>query len=120
MSKRTSRQARGPRWPLVWLIQAAASLLLGALTALSILLGGFVHGAFAWGIMPLGGMAAGYAAVRRGLNNYLAFLAPPLMEALANLLIWRYLPPVGPVFLCGFLSLVGAAAGEVRNLQERK
>ena len=117
MTKRRSKGARGPRWPLVWLIQAAAALALGALTALSLWLGGAAHGAFLWGVMPVGGMAAGYIAVRRGLNNYLAWLAPPLMEALGNLLIWGYPPRVGPVFFCGFLSLVGAAAGEVRNRQ---
>ena len=114
------RKSRRMPWPLVWLLQAAAALLLGGLTALSALLGGAVHGAFLWGIMPLGGAAAGYIAVRRGLNNYLAFLAPPAMEALSHWLIWRYLPSAGPVCVCGFLSLVGAAAGEVRNLQQRK
>ena len=117
MSKRSSKPRRGLRWPLVWLVQAAACLALGAVTSLGLWLGGLIHGALLWGIMPLGGAAAGYLAVRRGLNNYLAWLAPPLMEALANLLVWGYPPAAGPVFLCGFLSLVGAAAGEVRNRQ---
>ena len=117
MARRTSA---GWRWWLVWLMQAAAMLALGALAALSLWLGGIVHGAFLWAIVPLCGMASGYIAVRRGLNNYLAWLAPPLMEALANLLVWGYPPAVGPVFLCGFLSLVGAAAGEVRNRQGTK
>ena len=117
MSKRSSAARRGLPWPLVWLVQAAACLALGALAALSLWLGKLVHAAFLWGVAPLGGAAAGYIAVRRGLNNYLAWLAPPLMEALANLLIWGYPPSAGPVFLCGFLSLVGAAAGEVRNRQ---
>lgn len=107
------------RWALVWLIQALAALGLGALTALSLWLGGYVHAAFLWLVMPLGGAAAGYLAVRRGLNNYLAFLAPPLMELLGSLLVWGQLCAPGPVFLCGFLSLVGSAAGEVRNSQRR-
>ena len=111
MSKRRSKVRRGPSWPLVWLLQAIAALAMGALTALSLWLGGAVHGAFLWLIMPA------YVAVRRGLNNYLAWLAPPLMELLGNLLVWGYPPSVGPVFLCGFIALVGAASGEVRNRQ---
>ena len=63
------------------------------------------------------GMAAGYIAVRRGLNNYLGWLAPPLMEVLGNALVWGYPPSAGPVFVCAFVSLVGAATGEVRNRQ---
>ena len=118
--KRTSGERRGLGWPLVWLIQAAAMLALGALTALSLWLGGLVHGLFLWGVMPLGGMAAGYIAVRRGLNNYLGWLAPPLMEVLGNALVWGYPPSAGPVFLCGFLALVGAAAGEVRKREKGK
>lgn len=117
MSKRKSGVFRGPSWPLVWLLQAIAALALGVLTALSLWLGGFVHGAFLWFVMPLGGAASAYIAVRRGLNNYLAWLVPPLMEPLGNLLVWGYPPSVGPVFLCGFITLVGAAAGEVRNRQ---
>ena len=120
MGKQSSEKERRVTWPLIWLIQAAAALLLGALTALSTWLGGFVHGAFLWAIMPLGGMAAGCVATRKGLNNYLAWLAPPLMEILGSLLVWGYSPSAGPVFLCGFLSLVGAAAGEVLKRQERE
>lgn len=117
MSKRFSKKGRGLRWPLVWLLQALSALALGCLGALSMWLGGVVHGAFQWGIVPLGGAVAAYVAVRKGLNNYLAWLAPPLMEVLGNWLVWGYPPAVGPVFLCGFISLVGAAAGEVRNRQ---
>ncbi len=117
MSKRRGDVRRSRRWPLVWLLQAVAALALGVLTALALWLGGFVHGAFLWLFMPLGGAASAYIAVRRGLNNYLAWLAPPLMELLGNLLVWGYPPSVGPVFLCGFIALVGAATGEVRNRQ---
>ena len=120
MGKRSFKKGRGIRWPLVWLIQAAAALLLGMLTALSAWLGGLVHGAFLWAVMPLGGLAAGCIATRGGLNNYLAWLAPPIMEILGSLIIWGYSPSAGPVFLCGFLSLVGAAAGEVLKRQERR
>ena len=119
MAKQLMRKARRISWPLIWLIQAAAMLALGMLAAFSTLLGVLAHGAFLWALMPLGGMAAGFFATRKGLNNYLAWLAPPLMEIAASLLIWGYSPSVGPVFLCGFLSLVGAAAGEVYKRQGR-
>ena len=119
MAKRLKKRKRKISWPLIWLIQAAAMLVLGMLAALSTLLGGVVHGAFLWALMPLGGMAAGCLATLRGLNNYLAWLAPPLMEIAGSLLIWGYSPSAGPVFLCGFLSLVGAAAGEVCKRQGR-
>ena len=119
MANRSSKQKRGLAWPLVWLVQAAAMLALGVLAALSAWLGGVAHGAFLWALMPLGGMAAGYLATTKGLNNYLAWLAPPVMEILGSLLVWGYSPEVGPVFLCGFLALVGAAAGEVINRQNR-
>ena len=120
MAKRCNEQRRGLPWPLIWLIQAGAAFLLAVLTALSTWLGGLVHGAFLWAVMPLGGMAAGCIATRKGLNNYLAWLAPPLMEILGNLLVWGYAPSAGPVFLCGFLSLVGAATGEVLKRQTHK
>ena len=119
MAKRSTKNTRGISWPLIWLIQAVAALALGALAALSALLGGFIHGAFLWALMPLGGAAAACVATLRGLNNYLAWLAPPLMEIAASMLIWGYSPEAGPVFLCGFLSLVGAAAGEVCKRQGR-
>ena len=119
MAGQSMKKGRKISWPLIWLIQAAAVLVLGLLAALSTLLGGFVHGIFLWALMPLAGMAAGYIATLRGLNNYLAWLAPPLMEIAGSLMIWGYSPSVGPVFLCGFLSLVGAAAGEVRKRQGR-
>ena len=119
MAKKSIKSGRRIPWPLIWLIQAAAMLALGTLAALSTLLGGLAHGAFLWVLMPLGGMAAGCLATRKGLNNYLAWMAPPLMEIAGSLLIWGYSPSAGPVSLCGFLSLVGAAAGEVYKRQGR-
>ena len=65
MAKQSTETKRKSRWPLVWLIQAALSLALGILAALSLWLGGLVHSIFLWGIAPLAGLADGCAATRR-------------------------------------------------------
>lgn len=109
---------RNMHWAMIWSLQALTTLMLGILTALSLWLGGFVHGLFLWLLMPLGSAAACYVCVCKGLNNYLALLAPPLMELLGNLLVWRFLPKPGPVVLCALTSLIGSAAGEVRRRQK--
>ena len=107
------------RWPWILLIQIVSMLAAGALISLSILLGGFLHGVCLWMLMPLAGFASACMATKKGLLNYAAWIAPPVMEVFSNLLIWGYSPSVGPVFLCGFVSLVGAATGEVLRLQTK-
>lgn len=115
------RQGRGRlRWLWVWLIQIAASLLIGTIAALSLWLGGSLHAACMWGLAPVAGFAAACIATRKGLNNYAAWIAPPAMLALGYLLVWAYPPTPGPVFLCAFISLVGAATGEVCKLRQKK
>ena len=66
-----------------------------------------------WILAPVAGLFSSCQAVRRGLNNYLAWLAPAACLYAANYLLWRYSPPAGPGLLTAFASLVGAAAGEV-------
>lgn len=107
------------KWPVVWLIQILAMMILGVLTALMTMLGAVVYGIAAWGLMPLAGMFSACRATRRGLLNYAAWIAPPVCMAAANLLCWGYLPSAGPVLLCALISLVGAAAGEVLNQSEQ-
>lgn len=101
------------RWLWILLFQAISMLALGVLISLSIVSGKFLHGVCLWLIAPLVGFSSACMATRKGLLNYAAWILPPAMEALANLLIWGYSPSVGPVMLCAFLSLVGAATGEV-------
>lgn len=108
------------RWLWVWLIQIAATLAISLPIALSLWLGKYVHAVCMWGLAPIAGFAAACIATRRGLLNYAAWIAPPMMLFLGYVLIWGYLPPVGPVFLCGFISLVGAATGEVLNQRQKK
>ena len=108
------------KWPIIWLLQCAAMLAASALTALSLWLGGTVHAVMSWGFMPLAGFFAAMTATRAGLLNYSAWLAPPLMMFIAHRVFWAYSPKVGPVFLCAFISLVGAASGEVLKQQTKE
>ena len=108
------------KWPVVWLVQILSMLILGALTALSSLFGAVVYGIAAWAMMPAAGMFSACRATRLGLLNYAAWIAPPVCMAAANLICWGYLPSAGPVLLCALISLVGAAAGEVLNLRDKK
>lgn len=115
-----ARKGRRFRWFWVWLIQIAATFLIALPLSLSLWLGGFVHAVCMWGLAPIAGFAAACVATRRGLLNYAAWIAPPAMLFAGYRLVWGYPPPVGPVFLCGFISLVGAATGEVCNLRQKR
>ncbi len=117
---RMRRKPSAMKWYWAWLIQIGTMLLLGSAAALSLLLGKVIHGLCLWGIMPLAGLVSSCRVTRAGLWNYAAWLAPPAAMLLGNALVWGYLPSPGPVFLCGFISLVGAAAGEVLKQRERK
>lgn len=108
------------KWPLIWLLQFAAMLLASAPTALSLWLGGTVHGLMSWLFMPAAGFISALIATRAGLLNYAAWIAPPAMMFLDHWIFWAYSPKVGPVFFCAFISLVGAAAGEVLKQQTKE
>lgn len=103
------------KWSAAWLAQIGLMLLAGAVFALAQLLGAVVSAVVQWAVLPLLGAVSAYRTTRRGLNNYLAWLAPPICTAVGHWLLWRYLPQPGPVLTCAFVSLVGAAAGEVMN-----
>lgn len=120
MGKCTRPRIHRLSWLFIWLIQFAAMLLVAAITALSILAGSAVHALFQWGLMPLSGFLSAMWATRKGLLNYAAWIAPPAMMFAGNLLIWGYGLPAGPVFVCGFIALVGAATGEVLKRQGRR
>ena len=107
------------RWLKAWMIQVAEILAAGLLAALSQGLGAVAHGIMLWGFMPAAGLLSACRAVLRGLNNYLAWLAPAPCLYAANFLLWGYSPPAGPALLTALFSLAGAAAGQVL-LQRRK
>lgn len=108
------------KWLWILLIQLVSMLALGALISLSVLPGKIFHGICLWGLMPICGFISAYTATKKGLLNYAAWIAPPVMEVFGNLLVWGYSPAMGPVFLCAFISLVGAAAGEVLKTQTKQ
>ena len=74
-----------------------------------------------WGVMPLTGLVSAYLVTVSGINQYLAWIAPPAMGICAHYLTCFYLPnsPL-PFFLCGVFSIVGAAAGDVVKKRNRK
>lgn len=110
-------------WIWALALQLIEAMAAGLLAALSQSVGGALHAAMLWGVVPLTGLVSACWAVNRGLNNYLAWIAPAPCLFAANYLLWGYAPPAGAALLTAFLSLVGAAAGEVmrqRNDPPRK
>lgn len=67
-----------------------------------------------WGVWPVLGIFSAYMVTVRGVNNFLAWIAPPLAGLAAHYAAFFYMPEsAGPFFICAFLSVVGAAAGDV-------
>lgn len=113
-----SRLRESPcRWIWIWLIQFGSLLGFAVLVSLTLVLGRAVHGVCMWGLMPLAGAISACLATVKGLNNYAAWIAPPLMLLAGYALVWNVPAQAGPVFLCAFISLVGAAAGQVLKIQ---
>ena len=79
-----------------------------------------LRGLHVGGLMPLLGGVSAYWATKKGLLNYAAWIAPPLCQALGHMAVWFYPPSPGPVLVCVFVSIVGAAAGEVRLREQHK
>lgn len=115
------QKSNSPRLKWLWilLVQIISMFALYALMSLSLWLGSFLHGVCLWVLMPIAGLISACMATRKGLLNYIAWLIPPAAQVFSNLLLWGYSPSVAPVFVCGFLSLVGAAAGEVLKRQHK-
>jgi len=118
------KDARRKQIPLKWLwillIQLASMLLLSLLLEQSYFLGIWPHRLCTWVVFPVAGLFSACMATRRGLLNYAAWIAPPAMQFLGYYILWSYFITPGPVFLCAFVSLVGAAAGDVLNRRDKK
>ena len=107
----------------VWwilLIQAASALGFSVCAALTLFLGKWFHGVFVWALTPLFGAVSAYLAAQKGLNNYIAWIVPPLTELLGYFLVWNTLPQPGPVMVCALVTLFGAAAGHVKKTRAEK
>jgi len=79
-----------------------------------------LHSICLWAAVPLLGAYTAMKCVLAGLNNYAAWIAPPACCVLAALILWGYVPGAGPVLVCAFVSLVGAAAGEVKSKENNR
>ena len=119
-TKRIKKRSIPAKWLWILLIQAVSMLAVGALISLSVIPGKIFHGIFMWGLMPICGFISACMATQKGLLNYAAWIMPPVMEVFGNLLVWGYSPTMGPVFMCAFISLVGAATGEVLKTQNKR
>ena len=108
------RERPWSRWRIL-LTQVGLTLAFSVCAALTLYLGKWFHGVFIWGLTPLFGAVSAYLATWKGLNNYIAWIVPPLTQTLGYFLIWNTLPQPGPVMVCALVTLFGAAAGQVRK-----
>jgi len=80
-----------------------------------------LYAAAVWAILPVIGLLSAYMVTIKGVNNYLAWIAPPLAAVAAHYLAFFYMPSSpGPLLICALCAIVGAAAGDVKNKFERK
>ena len=107
------------KWLWILLIQMASLLLLSLLLERTYYLSIALHTICTWAIFPIAGMFSACFATRKGLLNYVAWFIPPAMQFLGYFISWPYFIKPGPVFLCAFISLIGAAAGEVLKKRDK-
>ena len=75
-----------------------------------------IHLVFKWGILPLVGAYTAFKITRKGNNPYISWILPPVMASFGGLIAsMGYTPDAAGVFVCAFISIVGAAAGDVVN-----
>ena len=112
-----------PRWVWGWLIQALVMALLSVLSplcALSSVGARTLTALMRYLILPAAGCLSALLAVRFGLNPYAAWILPPVLCGLLPWAMVGFPPPFGGVLLCAFLSLIGAAAGDVLQKQKKE
>lgn len=106
------------KWLWAWAAQAGIMAVVALAASLMEAGPRWLSLAMVWLIVPLAGGLTAFAAVKTGLSNYLAWLAPPVALYAVHMALWGYAPPVLPTLLCALVALIGAAAGEVQ--QKRK
>jgi len=110
-----------------YLFLIVQALIMLALTALTAICPYFLYGMadakmvvaaaniLQWTLVPLCGAATAYWLTRKGINQYLTWILPPVCYSALPWLVIGYPPKAGVMLLCVFVSVVGAAAGEVKN-----
>ena len=109
-------------WKLLWPVQALIMLIIALLSTFLPLL--FPAAAlplriiFLWILPSAAGAWTACLLTQSGLNSYAAWIIPPVIHSVTPLIALGYLPAPFSMLLCAFISLVGAAAGDV--LSKRK
>ena len=119
MKKRGGEFGLG-RYVLLFLIQLISVFILSLFSFLIRPLN-LVYPISIYALVPLFSSFSAYKLTRKGINPYLSFLLPPVAETLAGFTAAMGIGPEPlPVFITAFISLVGAAAGDVRNKMTKK
>lgn len=106
---------------LIVFAQLLGLVVISYLAYLSLYRGRVFYNVCSWAILPLLGMISAYMVTVHGVNNYLAWIAPPTAGLAAHYLSFFYMPDsAGPSLVCAFASIVGAAAGDVSKKLKRK
>ncbi len=80
-----------------------------------------VYGVLIWLVLPIIGALSSCVCTVKGVNAFIAWIMPPLGATAAGFLAsLGFSPDAGPIFLLAFVSLVGAAAGDVLMKQRAK
>lgn len=74
----------------------------------------WVSAVLLWIAVPISGAVTACFVTVKGVSPYLAWILPPVMATFAGLIAsMGYAPSAGAMLLCAFVSLIGAAAGDV-------
>lgn len=102
------------KYLLLLIAQAVIALAAAFAASRAMLLGGFAAAVGMWAVVPILGCISAYFITVKGVSNYLAWILPPISMMAGHYLAFFYLPKEpGPVLLCVFLAVVGAATGDV-------
>lgn len=101
--------------------QFAGMLIIAYVLLNTIWLSRALYGACTWAVLPLTGLFSAYFVTVKGVNNYLAWISPPLAAVIAHYLAFFYTPSnAGPFMVCALCAVIGAAAGDVKKKFDRK